>query len=89
MLINEIVKHCHVDYMNKCAIIPYGDCKDTQNKVSHKSTGRYFDYNIRSDFQKYGIVYPNKNVLVYPPPELARYSPWLSCSSAQLIIELL
>lgn len=56
--------------------------------IKHTYSCRYFEYNILNDYQRYGIKYPNKDILTWPAPNLARYNPWTVCSSAQLIIEL-
>lgn len=59
-----------------------------ESGIKHKATKRYFNYRIQNVYQQYGIMYPNNNVLTWPSNELAQYSPWTVCSSAQLIIEL-
>ncbi len=56
--------------------------------IKHSYSCRYFEYNIQNEYQRYGIKYPNKEILDWPTKNIARYNPWTVCSSAQLIIEL-
>lgn len=65
----------------------FSDCL-SKCGIKHKYSCRYFEYNILNDYQRYGIKYPNKDILTWPGPNLARYNPWTFCSSAQLIIKL-
>lgn len=52
------------------------------------SQGYYFDYNIKNEYQKYGIKHESKDVLYNIPKYLDIYDPWSVCSSAQLLIEV-
>lgn len=50
----------------------------------------YFDYNIQSEFQRYGHKHPDKHILYGTiPRKLDKYEPWENCSSAQLLIEIM
>lgn len=48
----------------------------------------YFDYDIKSDFQRYGNKHKSNKVLYTLPSKLDKYNPWRECSSAQLLIEI-
>lgn len=53
------------------------------------SQGYYFDYNIRNEFQRYGIKHESNRIVYNIPDRLSTYQPWEVCSSAQLLIEVL
>ena len=53
------------------------------------SQGYYFDYNIRNEFQRYGIKHESNRIVYNIPDRLSTYRPWEVCSSAQLLIEVL
>ena len=48
----------------------------------------YFDYNIQSEFQRYGLKHESTNILFNIPDGFDIYQPWEQCSSAQLLIEV-
>lgn len=56
---------------------------------TENSQGYYFDYNIKNEFQRYGIKHESNKILYNIPDGLSIYQPWEECSSAQLLIEVL
>lgn len=59
------------------------------NKFEGQFGKRYFDYNIKNDFQKYGKKHPRNNTLFdFDGIDLDIYEPWKECSSAQMLIEI-
>lgn len=48
----------------------------------------YFDYNIKSDYQRYGIRHISNDILFEIPRKFDYYEPWKQCSSAQMLIEV-
>ena len=46
-------------------------------------------YNIRNEFQRYGIKHESNRIVYNIPDRLSTYQPWEVCSSAQLLIEVL
>lgn len=48
----------------------------------------YFDYNIRSEKQRYGKRHRSTSIKYDISPQFDMYEPWRQCSSAQMIIEI-
>lgn len=48
----------------------------------------YFNYNIKNEKQRYGVMHRSAEILFNIPNEIYSYEPWEICSSAQMIIEI-
>jgi hypothetical protein len=48
----------------------------------------YFNYRIQNDFQRYGVMHEQNEVLYRIPNKMNSYDPWRECSSAQMLIEI-
>lgn len=48
----------------------------------------YFDYQIKAESQRFGIMHPTNNILYDIHERFELYDPWRVCSSAQMIIEI-
>lgn len=58
--------------------------------IKYSRQEKYFDFRLKSDGQRIGSAYINSDVLHYSTDIdfNVKYSPWLNCTSFQLIIEL-
>jgi len=52
------------------------------------ATQYYFDYNLKSEHQRYGICHKSNDILYEIPFGFDKYEPWEHCSSAQLLLEI-
>lgn len=64
-------------------------CKELSKAGLHGTYSMfYFDYNIKSDYQRYGMRHGSTDILFEIPREFSYYEPWRQCSSAQMLIEV-